>query len=197
MEPPVSSVLLAAGMSRRMGRTKQLLKLGDKPVIRHCFDALVAAGISDIVAVLGSPENGIRALMEGLPLSIAINGSRESDMAESVRTGLLRLAPSSAVLIFPSDHPLVAPGTIEVLVHEYGAFPASIIIPAYDGKRGHPTLFPRQIIDEIFSSLTLRDIVRKDPARVRIVPVSDEGVILDMDTPEDYHAILKKYAQQA
>jgi molybdenum cofactor cytidylyltransferase len=180
-----------------MGRTKQLLKLGDKTVIMHCLDALLAAGINNIVAVLGMAENGIAASLDGLPLSIAINGSLDSDMAESVRTGLMRLSPSSAVLVFPSDHPLVAPGTIAVLVHEHGAFPDSIIIPAYGGRRGHPSLFPRKIIDEIFSSLTLRDIVRRDPARVRIIPVRDEGVILDMDTPADYNVILKKHAQQA
>jgi molybdenum cofactor cytidylyltransferase len=176
-----------------MGRTKQLLQLGDKPVIRHCIDALFAAGITDIVVVVGKEESEIIPSLQGLPLFIAINDKPDSDMAESVRAGLRRLGPSSAILAFPSDHPLVLPETIKVIISEHRASPDTIIIPAYDNRRGHPTLFPRLIIDEIFSGITLRDITRKDPARVKIVPVWDKGVILDMDTPEDYIAILKNY----
>ena len=186
-------MLLAAGSSRRMGRTKQLLKLGDKSVIRHCLDALVAAGIKDIVVVVGKEKNEITPALEGFPLSIAINDKPQSDMAESVRAGLRRLGSSSAVLVFPSDHPLVLPETIKVIISEHRASPDSIIIPAFDNRRGHPSLFPRSIIDEIFSGITLRDITRKDPARVKIVPVRDKGVVLDMDTPEDYDAIIKNY----
>jgi molybdenum cofactor cytidylyltransferase len=178
-----------------MGRTKQLLQLGDKSVIRHCLDALFAAGITDIVVVVGQEENGIVPSLQGLPLSIAINDKPDSDMAESVRSGLRRLGPSSAILVFPSDHPLVLPDTIKVIISEHLDSPYSIIIPACDNRRGHPSLFPRSIIDEIFSGITLRDITRKDPARVKIVPVQDKGVILDMDTLEDYSAILKNYQQ--
>jgi molybdenum cofactor cytidylyltransferase len=176
-----------------MGRIKQLLQLGDKPVIRHCLDALFAAGITDIVVVVGQDANGITTALQGLPLSIAINDMLHSDMAESVRAGLRRLGPSSAVLVYPSDHPLVLPETIKVIMSEHRTSPASIIIPAFDNRRGHPSLFPRSIIDEIFSGITLRDIARKDPARVKIIPVRDKGVVLDMDTPEDYSSILKNH----
>jgi len=193
MELPVWAVLLAAGSSRRMGRTKQLLLLGDKPVIRHCLDALFAAGITDIVVVVGKEENEITPALKGFSLSIAINDKPHSDMAESVRAGLRRVGPSSAVLVFPSDHPLVLPETIKVIISEHRASPDSIIIPSFDNRRGHPSLFPRSIIDEISSGITLRDISRKDPVRVKIVPVQDKGVVLDMDTPEDYTAILKNY----
>ncbi len=176
-----------------MGRTKQLLQLGDKPIIRHCLDAIFAAGITDIVVVVGKEENRISQALRDLPLSIAINDNPNSDMAESIRAGLKRLSPSSAVLVFPSDHPLVLPQTIRVIISEHRASPDSIIIPTFDNGRGHPSLFPRSIIDEIFAGITLRDIVRKDPARVKIVPVRDKGVVFDMDTPEDYAAILKNY----
>ncbi len=178
-----------------MGRTKQLLQLGDKPVIRHCLEALFAAEITNIVVVVGTAENGIIHSLQGLPLSIAINDKPDSDMAESVRVGLRHTDPASAILIFPSDHPLVLPETIKALVSEHRASSDTIIIPAWNNSRGHPSLFPRMIIDEIFSGITLRDVTRKDPSRVKIVPVRDKGVVLDMDTPEDYTAILKSYQQ--
>jgi molybdenum cofactor cytidylyltransferase len=177
-----------------MGRTKQLLRLGDKPVISHCIDAMLDAGISDCVVVVGAQENGITWLLRGLPVTIAVNDVPGSDMAESVRAGLkLISASSSGVLIGLSDHPLVSPETMKALIREHSAFPGYIIIPVYLGRRGHPSLFPIRALREIFFGSNLRDIVRQDPARVRFVDVQDEGVVLDMDTPDDYEAILKHY----
>jgi len=62
----------------------------------------------------------------------------------------------------------------------------------YEGRKGHPTLFPRAILEEIAALPTLRDVVRKDPARVREIDVGDEGVILEMDTPEEYARLLSR-----
>ncbi len=70
--------------------------------------------------------------------------------------------------------------------------PDKIIVPLYKGKRGHPSLFPKPVIDEVFNGLNLRDIINRDSSRIRILSVDDEGVILDMDTREDYEKILKK-----
>jgi molybdenum cofactor cytidylyltransferase len=87
----------------------------------------------------------------------------------------------------------VSPETMKTLVREHAAFPGSIIIPVYLRRRGHPSLFPLPALREIFFGGNLRDIVRQDPARVRLVDVPDEGVVLDLDTPEDYRAILQHY----
>ena len=70
--------------------------------------------------------------------------------------------------------------------------PDKIIIPLYKGKRGHPTLFPRNVIEEIFEGGILRDIIDKNRSRLKFLNVQDEGVILDMDTKEDYDKVLKK-----
>ncbi len=177
-----------------MGQTKQLLLLGDKPVIIRCIDSIREAGISEIAVVIGECGNGLAEHLRSYPATIAVNDNPDSDMAESVRRGIKRLGNcSSAVLICLSDHPLVATETIKRLVHEHQAFPDSIIIPEYHGRRGHPSLFPRRGLEDIFSGITLRDIVKKDPNRVRLVPVPDEGVVLDMDTPEDYSGILARF----
>jgi molybdenum cofactor cytidylyltransferase len=65
-------------------------------------------------------------------------------------------------------------------------------VPFHGGRRGHPTLFPAHIIKEIFSGLMLNDIVHRSPERLACVDVHDEGVLLDMDTPEDYRKVLQK-----
>jgi molybdenum cofactor cytidylyltransferase len=195
MELRVSAVLLAAGSSKRMGQPKLLLPLGDKPVIKHCIDTLSAAGIGDIVAVVSMSGNGIREVLRDSPAVLAMNRIPGSDMAESVRTGLRELKGSpSGVLVCLSDHPLVSSATIKSITQQHQKTPDSILIPSYQGKRGHPTLFPNAIISGLLSgsNRTLRDIIRDNTHRVRTIDVNDEGVVLDMDTEEDYHEILQK-----
>jgi CTP:molybdopterin cytidylyltransferase MocA len=182
-----------------MGQPKLLRPLGDKPVIRHCIDTLVAADVRDIVAVVSISGNGIREILSGLPATIAVNNIPGSDMAESVRTGLRALKGSpSGVLACLSDHPLVSPETIRSIIRQHRKTPGVILIPVYQGKRGHPTLFPINIISDLFTGpyITLRDIIQKNAPLVRAIDVDDEGVVLDMDTEEDYHKILHKFDEK-
>jgi len=114
-------------------------------------------------------------------------------MAESVRIGLRALHESSTgVLVHLSDHPLVSVETLRSFVQCHVESPDRIIIPLYKGRRGHPTLFPKPVIDEVFDGLNLRDIINRDSSRIRFLNVDDEGVVLDIDTKEDYERILKK-----
>ncbi len=189
----VSAILLAAGSSRRMEQLKQLLPLHDKPIIRHCLDNLITAGIENIVAVLGYCGDEVLAAIQEMPVQIVFNENQESEMAESVRIGLRAIAEkSSGVLVCLSDHPLVSVDTLKSLMQCFLETPDKIIIPLYKGKRGHPTLFPRNVIEEIFEAGTLRDIIDKNRSRLKFLNVQDEGVILDMDTKEDYDKVLKK-----
>ena len=176
-----------------MGQPKQLLPLGNKTVIKHCLDNLVAAGIKNVVVVLGQGGSEILDSIKDLPVQIVFNENPESEMAESVRIGLRTLTDSSSgVLVHPSDHPLVSAETLKSIVQYYLETPDKIIVPLYKGKRGHPSLFPKPVTDEVFNGLNLRDIINRDSSRIRILSVDDEGVILDMDTREDYEKILKK-----
>jgi len=176
-----------------MGQPKQLLPLHDKPIIRHCIDNLITSGIENIVAVLGNRRDEVLAVIQEMPVKIVLNKNQESEMAESVRIGLRAISEnSSGVLICLSDHPLVSVDTLKILMQCFLETPDKIIIPLYKGKRGHPTLFPRNVIEEIFNGGTLRDIIDKNRSRLKFLNVQDEGVILDMDTKEDYERILKK-----
>jgi molybdenum cofactor cytidylyltransferase len=195
MLPQVSAIVLAAGSSRRMGRSKQLLPLGHSPVIRHCLDGIVASGLRDIVVVLGADHNGTAAAIRGMPVKTAVNADPGSDMAASIRLGLRQIdRASTGVLICLADHPLVSSETIMGLVNAHRASPDSILIPLYQGRRGHPTLFPRKAIEDIFSVETLRNVIASRVGSVRTVEVDDEGVVLDLDTPEDYERIKQRFA---
>jgi len=178
-----------------MGQPKPLLPLGNRTVIRYCLDTIIAAGLRDVIVVVGPESDEIAAPLSGLPVVIVKNESSESEMIASVRIGLRALeGHASGVLICLTDHPLISADTLAALVRGHQVTPDKIIIPAYRGKRGHPTLFPGSVIEEVFSGGNLRDVIRKDPARVRIIDVGDEGVVLDMDTREDYEKIVRTFA---
>ncbi len=178
-----------------MGRPKPLLPLGNRTVIRYCLDTIIAAGFQDIIVVVGPYGDEITEMLRGIPVAIVKNEFSKSEMVTSVQIGLRALKDlSSSVLICLTDHPLVSAETITAIVLGHQATPDKIIIPAYQGKRGHPTLFPRSVIDEVFSGYNLRDVISRDFGRVRIIEAGDEGVVLDMDTREDYDNIVQKLA---
>jgi molybdenum cofactor cytidylyltransferase len=187
MSREVAAILLAAGKSSRMGSCKQLLPLGETTVIDRCIMTLQQGGIADIVVVVS--ENGGRvadaAMKHGV--HVAVNHTKEGDMASSVRIGRDAIAAGiNGIMVALCDYPLVSPDTIAVLRRLHYTFPDGIITPAYEGRSGHPLLFARTILDELAEGMTLRDVVRRDPNRMYQVPVEDAAILLDMDTPEDY-----------
>jgi CTP:molybdopterin cytidylyltransferase MocA len=103
----------------------------------------------------------------------------------------------SGVVVALCDYPLVTPATISRLVSRHGEAPGAILIPSHGGRRGHPTLFPAAVLNELVVGGTLRDVVRLDPLRVRLVDTDDPGILLDMDTPEDYTLLRQQFATEA
>jgi len=193
----VSAILLAAGSSKRMGKLKQLLPLGDKPVIMHCLDTVIESGITDIVVVLNPGGKEIEEAIRHLPLTIVFNNNPSSEMAESVRIGLQSVRyDSSGILMYLSDQPLISKNTLKILITWHEKEPDKILIPLYGNKRGHPGLFPKQCADEVFQGFTLREIVHKDNGRIQLVEVQDEGILYDMDTEDDYKIITHVYLKQ-
>jgi molybdenum cofactor cytidylyltransferase len=186
----VAAILLAAGKSRRMGSCKQLLPLGGSTVIGRCLDALVKGGAGEIVVVVSEEGQEVAEAVRCCPVRIVVNPEHEGDMASSVRAGRDALAAdASGVIVSLCDYPLVSAVTITSLIQEHGVLPDSIIIPCNQERRGHPLLFPRTVLNELTDELILRDLVGRDPARIRCLNMDDPGVLLDMDTPEDYHRI--------
>lgn len=181
-----------------MGTQKQLLLLGGKPVIRRCVDTIFASGVQDLVVVVNGSGKRIVEALEGLAVKIVRNDAADSLMADSVRVGVRALDDCcSGVLVCLSDHPVIAPETFRTLIKVHHGGTDRIIIPCHRGRRGHPALFSRTILNEVLSGGTLRDIIGKDEGRVQLIEVDDEGVLLDMDTAEDYARVREVFAMQA
>ena len=187
-------ILLAAGRSQRMGSSKPLLPLGEKLLIHHCLDNLLDAGLDDIAIVVRQDKEQLQEVLSSYTIRIIENKDSESDMAGSVRCGLSRLPPeTSGVLVSLVDHPVVQPSTLRRLNEFHRLNSDSILLPVYQKKRGHPTLFPSILIQELLHLPTLRDIVHKNRNKIVELEVDDRGVILDTDTREDYQQLIKYY----
>jgi len=190
----VAAIVAAAGSSRRMGSCKQLLDLGGKTVLARCLGTLLSGGVRDIVVVVGRQGGRVSAAAWRFPVQIAVNDNPAGDMASSVLTGRRALATvSSGVIVALCDYPLVTSRTIAQLVSAHSADPASILIPCHGGQKGHPTLFPAACLAELTAASTLRDIVHRDSRRVRMLEVDDPGILLDMDTPDEYFRIKQQF----
>lgn len=190
MKQNVAAILLAAGKSRRMGSCKQLLTLGDKTVIGRCLEALLAGGATDIVVVISEAGQSVAEAIDGYPVRTVVNPVDDGDMASSVRVGRDSLAAdASGAIISLCDYPLVSVGTIAGLIREHNSMPDRIIIPCHNAKRGHPLLFPRALLDQLAPGMILRDLVRKQAQMIHNFETDDQGILIDMDTPEDYQRI--------
>lgn len=191
MLPQVSAILLAAGKSRRMGCCKQLLPLEGRPAIVRGVENLLAAEPSEVIVVVNPEGDDVAAAISHLPVTVAVNETPDSGMAESVQVGLAGVAATaSGVLVALADTPLVRSETCRLLKEQHLLHPDAILIPVYQGRKGHPTLFPRSILTTIAWHTTLREVIQAHGDQVRLLEVDDPWVVTDMDTPEDYRRLV-------
>lgn len=175
-----------------MGSCKQLLPLEGKTVIARSLETLLAGGVGEIIVVAGPAGDAVAHAAKEYPARVVRTSDPDGDMANSIRTGRDALsARADGVVIALCDYPLVTPETIAGLIAARGRERDKIWIPLHAGRKGHPLLLPRPLLDELNELPTLRDLVRSDLDRVRLLEVADPGVLLDMDTPEDYRQIVE------
>ena len=187
----ISGILLAAGESRRMGSPKALLAYQGQTFLERICTAFFDAGVEELVVVLGAWEDRLRPALPRHPaLRTVVNPHYAQGQLSSLVCGLGALSPDSAAAVVNLvDHPLVRPETIAALMASFRTAPLPIIIATHQGKRGHPVLFSRQVYAELLAAPLdkgAKTVVRKDPARVRHVPLDDPGIVADIDTPQDY-----------
>ena len=191
----LAAVVPAAGLSRRMGQEKILLPYGRSTLLQTILETLASAGITDVVAVLRPdlPEAAERANRAGA--RVLINAHPEEEMIISIRLGLEALSPDiRAVFIWPADHPAVSLATIELLARR--ADPARALLPSYRSRRGHPALIGRDLlpsIEKIPPREGLRHLWRMRPEALIEIPVEDQGVVQNVDTPEDYRQLIARF----
>ena len=166
-----------------MGRDKATLTIGpDGPTfIEAIMATLDAAGVGQVRVVVAPGKIGRHR-------GEIVNPDPERGMLSSIQCGLTSLEPAiAAALIWPVDHPFVAAASVRGIIDAFRAKRAPIVVPTYDGRRGHPVLFSRSTFDELLTADPAegaRAVVHAHGDRIEL-PVDDAGVLADIDTPED------------
>jgi molybdenum cofactor cytidylyltransferase len=187
----IAAVILAAGLSRRMGQPKMVMPWGGQTVIGRVVQALTEAGVSEIVAVIGGAHLQVEAALEGLPVRTVFNPRFEKDdMTLSLQTGLDALpAAIQACLVVLGDQPQIESEIVTAVVAAFRSGGAELVIPSYQMRRGHPWLMARPLWDEIQNLRppdTLRDFINLHAEQIHYLNVDSPTVLKDLDTPGDY-----------
>ena len=194
----IPALVLAAGLSTRMGRPKATLPLGEGDTfLTRIVRTLQAAEVADIVVVLGYEADSIAQSLEhhGLNPRLVFNPKYQSGQLSSVLAGLgtVDRPGVSAMLLTLVDVPLVSATTVRAVVDRYRETRAPIVRPVRGEQHGHPVLIDRSLFDKLRGSdpsVGAKAVVRAHVSRAGDVAVDDDGAFLDIDTPDEYTRIL-------
>jgi molybdenum cofactor cytidylyltransferase len=177
-----AAIVLAAGASSRMGRTKALLQYQGETFLSRSA-RLFQPFCDPVIVVL--PPPGLEC-----PGGVVctVNPAPERGMLTSLQCGLKALPESARFVFFtPVDLPAITAQTVSALRKAAGQAPA--IVPRYNGRRGHPVLISRELVEEFLElrePAAARDVMERHAGQVRYIDVDDPGIVTDIDEPADY-----------
>ena len=190
---PVAGLVLAAGYSRRFGSDKRRSVLDTGRTLLGTSLTLPCALLLEVWVVL-RPDESPGGLELPAAVKIVQDPATPLGMGHSIAAGARRLTSESqaeAVAIFLADMPLINRDTLEALLAS--ATPDRIVIPSYRGTRGHPVLFGKHFwpsLSELSGDGGARSVIERFPEALNLLELDDPGILLDVDTPQDWHALL-------
>jgi molybdenum cofactor cytidylyltransferase len=195
----LGAVLQAAGSGSRMGyRAKCLLQIQGQALIAKSAQALLDAGVEDLVVVLGHYADEIRAALKDFPVTFIVNPEPELGQVSSQRLGLLHLMPHhEAIIMALADQPLIDTEDIAELIHFYEqcSKSTSVVFPRVNDQPGNPVLISGKAREDILacaSEMGVKDWRRLHQEEVMAFDCENEHYITDLDTPEDLLAFKER-----
>jgi molybdenum cofactor cytidylyltransferase len=186
--PQVAAVVLAAGRSSRMGSNKLLADLHGKPVVRHVVEAALTSRAGPVFVVTGHQSGAVSVALAGLDVTFIDNPRYAEGMATSLQAGIAAVPDtSSAAAVLLGDMPLVTAEIINRLLDNLAGQAGSLaVVPVADGRRANPVVITRELfrdVEGLSGDRGARALLERAGDRVIEVPINDEGVLVDVDTP--------------
>jgi len=189
------AIIVAAGYSLRMKHFKPLLALGGSTVLEKAVHSFQKGGIWDIRVVVGHRANELLPILQRLGVQSIVNANYSEGMFSSISAGVRSLSPEvSGFFLLPVDNPIIKGDTLVALRNTFSSTEFGIVYPTYQGMRGHPPLISNHYVKKVLNWNNpggMRALLEQYEYDVIEVEVVDPGILLDMDTQEDYHQMLK------
>lgn len=193
----IAGIILAAGESSRMGRDKALLPFGRETFVEHLMGVL-RSEVGPLLVVLGHHAEEIEMRLARVPdIQIVRNPDYRLGQLSSLQAALRVLVnrPVDGALVCLVDHPAITREVVRAVLERFRNHASRIIIPTCNGRRGHPVLFAADLFQELLDAPLeegARVVVRRHAAEVELVETGEEGILLDVDLPADYDALLRR-----
>ena len=191
-----AAVILAAGESRRMGRPKLLLPWKEGCVLDAVLTAVTAASFEDRVLVSGAFRTQVEEVARRHGIRSVYNREFAAGQSTSLHTGLKSLGPDTAAMFILADQPLLTAALLEDMLAAYRESGAVLLQPrTMAGRTGHPVLFGPEFFPELLrvsGDEGGRCVLQAHAKEITYLPVADDSIWQDMDTPEDYYRLRGK-----
>jgi molybdenum cofactor cytidylyltransferase len=187
----IVAVILSAGESRRMGRPKALLPIGGVTFLEQIVSAFKSSKVGEIIVVLGHNAEALRSKIGHLPARFVINPNYARGQLSSLHVAIRALDAEKVdgILVHLVDQPFLDSALVNRMIDKFYESKKAIVVPAHKGRRGHPVLFSKRLLQELLDAPLdqgAKAVVQAHPEETLEIETDDERVALDIDTPEEY-----------
>ena len=184
----LAAVILSGGASSRMGSPKALLPYQGRPFLEHLLEVTSHRNIGVRRVVLGAHAEPIAKAIQLEADEIVINEDWEKGQLSSIQAALRSLPPETdGILLCLIDHPLVSSTLIQDLIEQFYKTKNPIVLPVYEGRRGHPVIFSASLYDQLLRApleTGARAVVWAHSGEITEVPTNEEGCVLNLNDPD-------------
>lgn len=183
----MNGIILASGFSRRMGKNKLLMKIGEETILEKVIKEIKKSNISNIILV--AREDNIINLGIKEKLKVVINDNAIYGQSNAIKLGLTKADLDKNFMFFCGDQPFIDSFSINKLVESSLNFKDNIIIPKVKDKIGSPIIFPNYLkfqLDKLEGDVGGREVIKNNKDRVKYIDIDNDLFLQDIDTLDDY-----------
>ena len=195
MSPKISGIILAAGLSTRIGEPKQLLPFEGSTIIETVIDNLLGSKLDEVIVVIGHKAEKIKACIQHKPVKTVFNPDYRNGMLTSAQCGVCSISDSAdAFALTLVDQPFITSDLIDFVLEAHAQTDCGITLPSYDNRRGHPVIFDSRYAADILAlepeNGGVRTLFRKYAHDIHYIVVGTDCVLRDIDYRKDYEKAL-------